>query len=201
MMFWCIVVAVSVWLYALSVLKRIAWRAGFIVVGVVGVFFLIILLCNDQLTHRLMQMSTWGTGLIGSLTGAYETIPSLGIVHIISGHSAVNLFVTFECSAYIELAAYFSLALFFPFFNSNRQRWQSIILGMLFIYLSNVIRLSVTALIVRYCGPDSLVWAHVVMGRLIFYALSIMLYFYVFTRSQVLNTLTGKFGFERGTKA
>lgn len=71
-------------------------------------------------------------------------------------------------------------------------------IGLPCIYLSNVIRLIVTATIVHYFGIGSLVWAHVIIGRVIFYGLTIMLYYMVFTRVQVNNMRVGKFSFKKG---
>lgn len=47
-MFWLIVLLGGAWLYVLSVLKRIGWSAAYVVLGVVGTFFIIISLVNNN---------------------------------------------------------------------------------------------------------------------------------------------------------
>lgn len=69
---------------------------------------------------------------------------------------------------------------------------------MIYLLLANMLRLTVTALIIHFLGLPSLIWAHVIVGRLIFYVLTIILYFYVFTRSQVLHIKIGRFDFKTG---
>lgn len=197
-MFWLIVLLGGAWLYVLSVLKRIGWSAAYVVLGVVGTFFIIISLANNNVISFLMRLNTSGAGVVGMLTGFYTVAPTLGIIHIVSGQSAINLFITYECSALIELAAYIALVLFFPFFKNLQQRLKLVGFGVIYLLLANMLRLTVTALIIHFLGLPSLIWAHVIVGRLIFYVLTIILYFYVFTRSQVLHIKIGRFDFKTG---
>lgn len=197
-MFWLIVLLGGAWLYVLSVLKRIGWSAAYVVLGVVETFFIIISLVNNNVISFLMRLNTSGAGVVGMLTGFYTVAPTLGIIHIVSGLSAINLFITYECSALIELAAYIALVLFFPFFKNLQQRLKLLGFGVIYLLLANMLRLTVTALIIHFLGLPSLIWAHVIVGRLIFYVLTIILYFYVFTRSQVLHIKIGRFDFKTG---
>lgn len=197
-MFWLIVLFGGAWLYVLSVLKRIGWSAAYVVLGVVGTFFIIISLANNNVISFLMRLNTSGAGVVGMLTGFYTVAPTLGIIHIVSGQSAINLFITYECSALIELAAYIAPVLFFPFFKNLQQRLKLLGFGVIYLLLANMLRLTVTALIIHFLGLPSLIWAHVIVGRLIFYVLTIILYFYVFTRSQVLHIKIGRFDFKTG---
>lgn len=197
-MFWLIVLFGGAWLYVLSVLKRIGWSAAYVVLGVVGTFFIIISLANNNVISFLMRLNTSGAGVVGMLTGFYTVAPTLGIIHIVSGQSAINLFITYECSALIELAAYIALVLFFPFFKNLQQRLKLLGFGVSYLLLANMLRVTVTALIIHFLGLPSLIWAHVIVGRLIFYVLTIILYFYVFTRSQVLHIKIGRFDFKTG---
>ena len=197
-MFWLIVLLGGAWLYVLSVLKRIGWSAAYVVLGVVGTFLIIISLANNNVISFLMRLNTSGAGVVGMLTGFYTVAPTLGIIHIVSGQSAINLFITYECSALIELAAYIALVLFFPFFKNLQQRLKLLGFGVIYLLLANMLRVTVTALIIHFLGLPSLIWAHVIVGRLIFYVLTIILYFYVFTRSQVLHIKIGRFDFKTG---
>ena len=94
-MFWLIVLLGGAWLYVLSVLKRIGWSVAYVVLGVVGTFFIIISLANNNVISFLMRLNTSGAGVVGMLTGFYTVAPTLGIIHIVSGQSAINLFIYF----------------------------------------------------------------------------------------------------------
>lgn len=48
-------------------------------------------------------------------------------------------------------------------------------------------------------GNESYYMAHTIVGRLLFYALSIILYFYVFTRAQIRRQRVGEFGYDSET--
>lgn len=197
-MYWFGILAVFLWLYLMNIMKRANWTAVYTVIGVLGLFFFIVYLANYSMTNFLMKASTFGAGIFGSITGFYDVSVQYSMIQINSGHNVVNLFITYECSAVIELIAFIALTVFYPFFNGTKERWHWIMIGLPAIYLSNVIRLIVTATIIHFGGVGSLVWAHVIIGRVIFYTLTIILYYMVFTRAQVLNMRVGKFTFKKG---
>ncbi len=136
--------------------------------------------------------------IFGSITGFYDISLQYSLIQITSGADTINLFLTYECSAVIELGAFISLAVFYPFFQSAKERRHWLIIGVPYIFITNIIRLIITATIIHYLGINSLVWAHVIIGRIIFYVLTIILYYVAFTRVQVLNISVGKFTFKSG---
>ncbi len=68
--------------------------------------------------------------------------------------------------------------------------------GVLWIMAANIIRLFSICLIINWFGNESYYVAHTIVGRLLFYALSIILYFYVFTRAQIRKQRVGEFGYD-----
>ena len=46
-------------------------------------------------------------------------------------------------------------------------------------------------------GTDFYYIAHTIIGRIVFYILQVILYFYVFTKPQVLGMKTGGFGYDK----
>lgn len=179
-------------------MKRANWTAVYSIIGVIGLFFILIYLSNYSMTHFFMKAGAFGAGIFGTMTGFYDVSLQYSMIQIHSGHNIINLFITYECSAVIELIAYISLTTFYPFFESFKERMRYLAIGLPFIYFSNVIRLIVTATIVHYLGINSLAWAHVIIGRVIFYVLTIILYYMVFTRVQVVNMRVGKLKFKKG---
>lgn len=121
-MYWFGVLAVFLWLYLMDVMKKANWTAVYTVIGVVGLFFLMIYLANYSMTNFLMKASAFGAGIFGSLTGFYDVSIQYSMIQIHSGQNTINLFITYECSAVIELIAYISLTLFYPFFDSIQER-------------------------------------------------------------------------------
>ncbi|QIL50360.1 exosortase family protein XrtG [Weissella coleopterorum] len=197
-MYWLIVLAMFLWVYLLSIMQKAKWMAMYSVIGVVGLFFIIIYFSNYSMTSFLMKSAAFGAGVFGSLTGFYHISLEYSMIQIHSGFNTINLFITYECSAVIELGAFIALTSFYPFFQDTKERIHWIAIGLPYIYISNVLRLIITATIVHYFGINSLVWAHVIIGRIIFYVLTIILYYIVFTRVQILNVRVGKFKFNSG---
>ncbi|AEJ23251.1 exosortase family protein XrtG [Weissella koreensis] len=197
-MYWLIVLAIFLWVYLLSIMKKAKWAAMYSVIGSVGLFFILIYISNFSVTSFLMKTATFGTGIFGSITGFYDISLQYSLIQITSGADTINLFLTYECSAVIELGAFISLAVFYPFFQSAKERRHWLIIGVPYIFITNIIRLIITATIIHYLGINSLVWAHVIIGRIIFYVLTIILYYVAFTRVQVLNISVGKFTFKSG---
>ncbi len=62
-------------------------------------------------------------------------------------------------------------------------------LGTLWIYVANVIRLASVIVIVHFGGGNLFFIAHSIVGRLVFYVLVIILYYDVFTYSQLSQGL------------
>lgn len=179
-------------------MKKAKWAAMYSVIGSVGLFFILIYISNFSVTSFLMKTATFGTGIFGSITGFYDISLQYSLIQITSGADTINLFLTYECSAVIELGAFISLEVFYPFFQSAKERRHWLIIGVPYIFITNIIRLIITATIIHYLGINSLVWAHVIIGRIIFYVLTIILYYVAFTRVQVLNISVGKFTFKSG---
>ena len=70
------------------------------------------------------------------------------------------------------------------------------IAGGLLIFASNVLRIFVICLVVYFFGGDMYFLAHTIIGRLVFYACTIALYFYVFTKSQIIRQKVGGLRYE-----
>ena len=67
------------------------------------------------------------------------------------------------------------------------------IAGVAAIMLANVLRIVLICEIVHFLGTDAFSVAHTYVGRLFFYAVTVLLYFYVFTKSQVVSMKVGGF--------
>ena len=58
-------------------------------------------------------------------------------------------------------------------------------------FFANIIRLFVIGTTIYYFGNDAYYIAHTIVGRIIFYALSVILYYYIFTKSQIVKQKIG----------
>lgn len=183
-----LIIGTIVWLYALTILKRAKLPAFYFIVGSGGLFFILIALSDPYwvwfFTHAVVNGVRW----FGAVTGWSTTMPKYSIVSIINQTAPINMSIDYECSGIIETAAYLSLVVFFPLYNRFEKLFFSVA-GMLWIYMANVIRLSVIITIVHFAGANYFFVAHAMIGRLVFYALVIVLYYEIFTYSQVSQNL------------
>ena len=190
-----IIIGAIVWWYALSVLKRAKLDAYFFWVGAIGLIALLAFMSRAYFVWFLSAAITQVTGIFGHLTGMFTVTYIHNLIEIHNAHGLVMLLVDYECSGIIETLAYLSLVVFYPLYNM-REKGILIIGGSLWIFVSNVIRLLVISVSVYYLGADSLFWMHSVVGRIVFYILVIILYYNVFTRPQIIRTITQGFNYK-----
>lgn len=188
------VILLVVWIYILSVLKR--GKMGFyhFLLGSVGLFF--IMLCITPYVKDFFISSFVGSiGWIGEMTGLYSSYAEYGMLFISRGETMMSLYVDMECSGIIEMMVFVAMISFFPAYNL----WGKIkttVIGLLLICVFNFIRIFVIVALIFNFGSYIYSFAHAIIGRLIFYVLILVLYFYVFTRKQILTQKVGKFSYE-----
>ena len=90
-----------------------------------------------------------------------------------------------ECSALIEMAIFTGLMLFYPRLPAP-ERLGRMAVGVAATILINLVRLAVITLMVATFGKPIVPWAHAVVGRLVFFAGILFLYWRMLT----LPTLT-----------
>ena len=184
---------IAVWLYVLHALKRADLRFWRFLVGAVGLFVILMFYVRPWATQPLAQAVAAIAGLPGC--GTFEAYFKYGVLFVDSASGAMTLKIDFECSGIVEIMAFVSLLAFFGVY-TKPERVMVGIAGSLFIVLANVLRMVLIAEIIHFGGPDTYYLAHSLFGRLVFYALTVALYFYVFTKPQVVRMHVGRFTYD-----
>lgn len=78
------------------------------------------------------------------------------------------------------------LLIFYPIF-SPLEKILRTIEGFLWITGANILRIMLVVLSVKYISTDSISVTNLVVSRIIFYMLTIILYYNVFTKSQIIR--------------
>lgn len=173
-----------IWLYLISVLKRAQVPAFYFIVGSAGLFFILIALSDPYwvwfFTHAVINGVRW----VGTVTGMCTIMSHYGLVSINNPFNPLTMTIDYECSGIIETTAFVSLVAFFPLFNHHERVFFGL-LGLLWIYLANVLRLAIVIVLVHFSGGQIFFFGHAILGRLVFYILVIVLYYNVFTYSQI----------------
>ena len=192
---WFSIVVFILWVYLLTVLKRGKLDFWYFIAGSVGLFIFSVIFIEPVAVEPLQKAVAAAAGIPGRLTGIYESYFQKGIIFISTGGTSLSLYIDFECSGIIETLAFFALLWFFPVYRLYEKVVVSIAGGLL-IFASNVLRIFVICLVGYFFGGDMYFLAHTIIGRLVFYACTIALYFYVFTKSQIIRQKVGGLRYE-----
>lgn len=190
-----LIVLFVLWIYLLSVFKRKKLEFFYFLLGSIGTFLFAFVLFRNILTQIMTTSTCFLTGLLGNALGFFKAYTSHSILFIENADGPISLYVDFECGGVIEILVFISLICFFAVYNVKEKIAISLI-GIVWIMISNIIRLFSICLIINQFGNESYYVAHTIVGRMIFYALSIVLYFYVFTRAQIRKQRVGEFGYD-----
>lgn len=135
-------------------------------------------------------------GVLGEATGVYDSYFQQGILFIQKGTESLSLYIDFECSGVIEMLAFLSLLWFFPVYELYEKIVVSII-GVMAIFIANVLRIFLICLLIYLFGNQIYFFAHTIIARIFFYGCSVILYFYVFTKPQIVRQKVGAFHYDR----
>ncbi|WP_369298394.1 exosortase family protein XrtG [uncultured Neglectibacter sp.] len=184
--------AIGIWLALLTVTKRAELHAWHFLIGSAGLFILLMVVVRPVATQPLAQVVSALVGAVGKLTGQFSAYFKYGIIFLSTHGESLTLQIDFECSGIIEIAAFESLLCFFNVYSSLEKLLLAII-GFCYIMLANAFRILVICFAVCIFGPGAYYVVHAIVGRILFYILSIYLYFYIFTKPQVVRMKVGSF--------
>lgn len=192
------IAAVILWLFVLHVLTKAELRFWRFLWGSVGMFLLLMVFVRPVITVPLSQAVTAISGVMGSLTGTFDAYFKYGIIYVGSEASSITLQIDMECSGVIEISAFISLLAFYDVYD----RFEKVVVGVgsvLLIMLFNALRIIIICEIVHFIGVDAYSIAHTYIGRVFFYVLTVLMYFYVFTKPQVVRMRVGDFRYDHGS--
>ena len=191
--------ALGLWLYLLHVLRRAELPFWRFLLGSVGLFIALMALVQPVLTLPLARAVSSLAGVVGTLSDTYTAYFRYGVMFIETGSGSLTLQVDFECSGVIEIFAYLSLLTFFPVYEKN-EKFTVGVVGTAYIILCNAARIALICLAAHFWGAEVYYVMHTIVGRIFFYGMSILLYFYVFTKPQVVQIKVGSFSYGRNEK-
>lgn len=192
------VVCFLVWIYLLSVFTRGKLYFYQFIWGSVGLFVFMMMWIQPVAIRPLTNLVCSVAGVAGRMTGFYESYSEYSMLFVQHGSEAISLCIDYECSGIIEMMAYVSMLAFFRVYDWM-QRIILSVLGCMMIFFANIIRLFVIGTTIYYFGNDAYYIAHTIVGRIIFYALSVILYYYIFTKSQIVKQKIGGFHYAKNT--
>jgi exosortase family protein XrtG len=188
----CIGLITAGWLYLLWVLTRTKLYFWKFLAGSLGLFIFLMVLVQPILTLPLARCVAALAGVCGNLTGTFSAYLKYGILYVRTVTGSMTLKIDFECSGFIEIMAFLCLLVFFRVYRLHEKLVMGIT-GTGVLILANALRIIIICLTLHYLGTDAYYVAHTFIGRIVFYILTVILYFYVFTKPQVIQTKVGSF--------
>lgn len=186
-----IIIFTIIWLYLLRVFKRGKMRAWHFIVGALGLFLILLVVVVPYLTDPFAKIVASLAGIFGNMTGWFDEYFRYSMIFIKTQHSSITMMIDFECSGIIEIFAFECLLIFFDVY-SREEKIIVGILGFCAIMLLNALRIILICSIVHFLGAPAFGIAHTFVGRIFFYIFTIILYFYVFTKPQIVRMKVGK---------
>ncbi len=190
------ILAIVAWIWILVVLRRAKLKFWHYLLGSVGLFTILMLAVRPFMTMPLARLVAAVAGLFGKITGFYQAYFRYGVIFIESGKEALTVNIDLECSGIIEISAFIALISFFEVYSIPERIYVGIA-GSLYTLVTNAIRIAVICTFIHFAGTDYYYMAHTFIGRIVFYVLQVLLYFFVFTKFQVKRTKTGGFDYSK----
>lgn len=188
--------AIGLWVWLLRVLRKAGLKFWRYLLGSCGIFLILLILVRPWLVLPLARLIAAIAGIFGKVTGFYQAYYRYGVIFIESLNGAITVNIDLECSGFIEISAFISLLSFYGIYNIPERIYIGVV-GTLYTMLTNALRIAVICTMIHFLGTDYYYVAHTIVGRIVFYVLQVMLYFFIFTKPHVLKMKTGDFGYNK----
>lgn len=186
------IIAIAIWAaIGYYLYKNRIWIFYYIWTAVGLTIISILLLRQTPVEYAIEQ---W-TGLIlhhslswvGIKTMVFDKAPGTVLVLLALEKSWTCIDIDIECSGLLESCVLLGLLWFFPL-GGLRSKIVRTAIGLSALFLINLIRLYTVVATINFWGRDAMYIAHTLIGRLVFFALVIIVYWYLFTRPSLGKT-------------
>ena len=188
----CFLIFFITWIYLLTILKKNKLSAFYFMLGSIGFFSIGFFFFFKPLVKFLSWFILFLMDKISFIFNFYECFIDYRIIFINYKDTAVSLYMNYECCGFIEVLVLCSLVLFYPLF-SLKKKILNIIGGFFFTCFANILRLLLICFTVYKFGNEFYYFSHAILGRIIFYILTMVMYYYMFSFAQIKEQKVGKF--------
>jgi exosortase family protein XrtG len=168
------------WISAMILFNNTKMNFFKFITGSLGLFIIFVIFFMPNFEKVLNSLVTGTLNIAAGATGLFEVYKSHSIVSIDTRSGIVSMFINYECSGAIEMLVFTSLAVFFPFSGPVR-RCISVAMGNIYIFAANIIRVLFIIFVTKAFGAPVFYITHTLAARILFFALMIILYYFVFT--------------------
>ena len=184
---WLVGLLIGIWLLVVAFFRLNRIWLPYYIIGSVGLAFVIIFVGRATgLEHALQVVVAAGvhaTSLaFGLETEIFRSSPGAILVLVISQDIGWTMLqVTIESSGLLESGVIAGMLLFYPGWSIRKRIWFTIA-AIALTYFANIVRLMVIVTTLHYMGKSSLLISHTIIGRAVFFALVVAIYWFLMTR-------------------
>ncbi len=178
-----IIIGLPIYLVAVVALRRYKqWLVYYLMAAFGLTLFLTLIAEHFGWDQWLVNIETFHTGLLGQLLRIPSDILTNGrLILAQSPNGSMILKLGIECSGILELGVLIGLLLFYPAFHWQEKIFK-LIFGVAVTYAINIARMLLIVGFVWWLGPDWTYVGHAVVGRLFFFVLTMVLYWFILTK-------------------
>lgn len=181
----------ALWVIGLALFTRTKMHFFKFLLGSIGIFLISMIFITPYIESRLSLLISDTLEVIAQLTSYFSVLKEHAIVSFDTPTGIISMFIDYECSGVIEMLVFTSLAIFFPFGKAISKIFL-IVGGNFFIFFANILRILMIVFVSKSFGADYFYIAHTLLGRLLFFGLMVLLYYYVFTATHVKHQHVGE---------
>jgi len=193
---WLALVLIAIWMLIVTFFRLNRIWLPYYIIGSVGLAFIIIFVGRATGLEQALQIGVaagvHATSLaLGLPTEIFQSAPGSILVLVVSQDIGWTMLqVTIESSGLLESGVVAGMLLFYPGWSIRKRIWFTLA-AVTLTYLANVIRLMVIVSTLHYMGKSSLLISHTIIGRAVFFAMVVAIYWFLMTRP-TLHTVKHK---------
>lgn len=191
-----IIIYLTVWVYFLTVFHRADAQAWKFIWGSLGIFIFLLVWVDPIIQNGITQCISAIASIFGNVTGIYKVYLDYSSIFVQSEVGSVLLQIDVECSGSIEMSVYLALITFFNAYKTP-EKILAALSGIMYLIMANSLRVILISLSVYLFGYGVYDIVHSYIAKFLFYILSVLLYFNVFTRAQIKRMKVGDFSYDK----
>lgn len=156
-------------------------------IKITAIFFAMIILFNDFTEEIIIKQMVFVLERIKDYIPFIKLHSDARMISVIEENIAVSFFLDYECTGIVEILVFLSLVFTYPM--KNKILLGTI--GYLYLFTANIIRIILIVTIIYYFGRDSLFIAHSIIARIVYFTITITLYYKVFTENHLKEQKVG----------
>lgn len=184
------IISMIIWIFFIKMFHDLKMTAFKFYFGSIGLFSILLFFFRSYLEHGFKILLYYSLLFLSNITHLFY-LNTLSNVVINVNNLTFSINFSLQASTFISMTVFTSLICFFPLLYFKK-RIYLFFLGNILIFLINILKSFTVILLIKLFSAYSLVMDFDVIGKLIFFALIIILYYFIFTKAQIKNQKVGE---------